>query len=398
MFRSSYRLPFRLAGIPLYIHISFLLILPLMVWGTAQNISILVQQPRFGLDLDPAAFSGWAAGVLGFIAVIGLFISVVLHELGHSLTARLYGVKVRRITLWFLGGVAEFEEMPRQRGAEAVVGIAGPIVSFILAALFLGLVVVIPRTAPSLWVVVYYLAAINLMLGLFNLLPALPMDGGRILRSLLALKLPHARATVIAGNVSKVMALGLALWGLIHFNMWMIVLAFFIFTAVKRETQQTIAIDLLRGLGVADLMTRTANTLPAAITVGQLSSYIFGQPHASFPIADEQGRVIGTVGTEQLQNLHPATPLWQVMSTQILAIPEHASALEAFALMNQNNLPRLIVLNDFGQLTGLITMSDLLRAIQQRMSNPNPSQPPTSVHVQRAAGAFPGYPPSTPVG
>src|SRR2546423_12754714 len=104
--------------------------------------------------------------------------------------------------------------MPRQRGAEAVVGIAGPIVSFVLALMFCSLAILIPRSIPSVWIIAYYLAVINLMLGLFNLLPALPMDGGRILRSLLALKMPHARATLIAGNVSKVLAIGLGIYGL----------------------------------------------------------------------------------------------------------------------------------------------------------------------------------------
>src|SRR4051812_11448288 len=233
MFRKAFRLPFRLAGIPLYLDISFLIVLPLMVWMTTQNLGAMVRHSTS--QLDGGAFHGPAALLLGLVAVAGLFASVVLHELGHSLTARRYGVHGRRIPLWFLGGVAEFEEMPRQRGAEAVVAIAGPLVSFALAGLFWAVTALpILDAAPYAQLVTSYLFAINLMLGLFNLLPALPMDGGRILRSLLALRLPRARATVIAGNVAKVVAIGMGVMGLMG-NFWLILLALFIFSAVRAE-------------------------------------------------------------------------------------------------------------------------------------------------------------------
>jgi Zn-dependent protease/predicted transcriptional regulator len=407
MFRNSYRLPFKLAGIPLYLHISFLFIFPLMIWATARNITYLVHQPQLGLDLNPAAFTGWIPGILGLVAVVGLFVSVVLHELGHSITARWYGVKVRRITLWFLGGVAEFEEMPRQRGAEAVVGIAGPIVSFALAILFMGATILIPRTIPTVWIVSYYLALVNLMLGLFNLLPALPMDGGRILRSLLALKLPHARATVIAGNVSKVLAVIMGIYGLITLSAWTLVLAFFIWSAVRSETEQTLLVDGLRGLGVSDLMTRQVQTVPAGMTVGELMQHIMISHHQSFPVVDDQGRLIGTIGIEQIRYTHPMNPAWRVMSTVVQTIPQNASALGAFSQMSQSGAERLVVLDEQGQIAGIISRADLLRAIQVRMAQQtveeSQPQPPTSdgkpsyVQVRRVPGPFTTYPPSAPM-
>src|SRR5688572_20252605 len=201
MNQRAFRLPFTLAGIPLYVDLSFLIILPLMIWLITRNIVTIV---RFGnTGIDPSVVAGGIMPLaLGLAGALGLFTCVVLHELGHSITARRYGVNVRRITLWFLGGVAEFEEMPRQRGAEAVVAIAGPIVSFALAAVFWGLTLVVPPAAGAVWLVCFYLMAVNLMLAIFNLIPAMPMDGGRILRSLLALKLPYAKATSIAGTVA----------------------------------------------------------------------------------------------------------------------------------------------------------------------------------------------------
>src|SRR5258706_13504842 len=117
MFRKGLRLPFRLAGIPLYLDISFLLILPLMVWLTARNLGVLIHESHLGLDMDPAVFTGLMPLVLGLVSVIGLFASIVLHGLGHSLTARRYGVKGGRVQLWFLGGWAGFEGVARRARA-----------------------------------------------------------------------------------------------------------------------------------------------------------------------------------------------------------------------------------------------------------------------------------------
>jgi Zn-dependent protease len=342
MLRNGYRLPFRLAGIPLYLDVSFLLILPLMVWLTARNLAVLVHQPQFGLDIDAAVFQGLMPLALGLFSVIGLFVSIVLHELGHSLTAQRFGVKVRRITLWFLGGVAEFEEMPRQCGAEAIVGIAGPIVSFVLAGVFWSLTAIVPRSAPSVWIVVWYLGMVNLMLGLFNLLPALPLDGGRILRSLLALRMPHARATVIAGNIAKVIAVGLGIYGLFA-NLWLVVLAFFIFNAVKGETRQSVVTDLLHGIGVGELMNRDVGTVPANVP----------------------------------------------------AISYRASAFDAFRLMAGNNVGRLIVVDDYGRMAGIITQEDLMRELQVRTAGfqvTGGQQAAPSSYAQRPAGDFTPYP------
>ena len=128
MFGASFRLPFKLFGIPVKLDSSFLLVLPLIAWTIGAQVPQLAEVfLQIGLPIDPARLTGrWTAVGLGLGSAVGLFASVVLHELGHALTARLYGVEVREITLWFLGGVAQFEELPKQRGAEAVVGIAGP--------------------------------------------------------------------------------------------------------------------------------------------------------------------------------------------------------------------------------------------------------------------------------
>jgi Zn-dependent protease len=393
MFRNAFRLPFRLAGIPLYLDISFLIVLPLMIWLTAQNLSSMVHYR--GVEVGQAALHGPLALLLGLVAVVGLFASVVLHELGHSLTARRYGVHVRRITLWFLGGVAEFEEMPRQRGAEAVVAIAGPLVSFALAGIFWAVTAFAPLDAvPYARLVTGYLYVINLMLGLFNLLPAMPMDGGRILRSLLAMRLGMPRATVIASNVAKVIAIGMGVLGLMG-NLWLILLAFFVWSGARAEAQQEVVTDLLKDLRVGDLMNRDVRTVPAAMPVGELTRWIVAQHHQSFPVVDDTGRVIGTVGVEQLRGAHPEMPVWQAMATQVHTIPQTAGALDAFRLMARLDAPRLVVLGDDGRMVGIVSQADLARAIQVRMmgfqvaSTNEAAGPPIPVQVQRVGPAAP---------
>ena len=388
MFGKAFRLPFRLAGIPLYLDVSFLIVLPLMIWLTSQNLTAMIYRGSAGVD--PAELSGPFVLLLGLIAVLGLFASVVLHELGHSLTARRYGVHVRRITLWFLGGVAEFQEMPRQRGAEAVVAIAGPLVSFALAAIFWAVTAFAPLDAvPYARLITGYLFAINLMLGVFNLLPALPMDGGRILRSLLALRMPSARATVIASNVAKVIAIGMGVLGLMG-NLWLILLAFFVWNGARAEAQQEVVTDLLKGLGVADLMNRDVRAVPAGMPVGELTRWIFAHHHQSFPVVDDLGRMIGTVGVDQLRGAHPEMPVWQAMSTQVHTIPHHAPALDAFHVMGRLGTPRLVVLDDAGRMAGILSQADLARAVQVRMTGFQVvNGPPVPVQVQRAGGFAP---------
>ena len=132
MFRNAFRLPFKLLGIPIQLDLSFLFILPILVWIIASNLEAYIKVT--GLDIDPKSLSqGLTPYVLGFAAAVGLFVSVLIHELGHAVVGRHYGFATKSITLWLLGGVAQFEKLPRQGRSEAIMAIAGPITSFGLA-------------------------------------------------------------------------------------------------------------------------------------------------------------------------------------------------------------------------------------------------------------------------
>ena len=214
---------FRVCGIQLAVHASFLLLLA--YW----------------------AYQGWQeGGAVGMAWSVGLivlfFVCVILHELGHSLTARRYGIRVPRIMLLPIGGMAEFERIPRQPRQELLITMAGPAVNFLLVAMLLPLVwrdyfhgdgVATYSTAG----VVVQLVYANLIMGVFNLVPVFPMDGGRILRALLAMKLPYLRATWWAVMVGRVLAVGFIAWGLYADRVMLAVLFTFILFAGNNEYQ-----------------------------------------------------------------------------------------------------------------------------------------------------------------
>jgi Zn-dependent protease len=367
MFRKAYRLPFTLLGIPVLLDVTFLIILPIFAFSIAGRVGYWAQQ--VGVEDHAALHRPWVPYLLGFITALGLFASVLVHELGHSVVARMYGVKVRSITLWLLGGMAQFEEMPRQRGAEAVMAIAGPIVSIVIGGLCaLARWALPPSAVPALFVF-QYLAAMNIMLAVFNMVPALPLDGGRVLRSLLALRMTHLRATQVAAGISKALAIVMGLFGLFFGGgIWFLVLAFFIYMAVNSELRGSMVTELLDGSRVGDLMTRRVTPVSADLTVAELAQAMMREHVQGFPVVDGTGRVIGMVCIEDLQGrpVPPDARVADVMRSQVYAIRPEAPAVEAMQRMSSNAYPRLLVVDAAGQVVGVVTNTDLLRAIEMR--------------------------------
>lgn len=369
MFGRAIRLPFTLFGIPVLLDWTFLIILPVFAWLIARQMPDLIGW--FNLEAGrETLLEGWTPYVLGLFAAIGLFISVLIHELGHSLVARRYGVKVKSIRLWLLGGVAQFEDMPRQRGAEAVVAIVGPIVSVAVGTVCFFIVPILPVTAYGARFVFEYLAVLNYILAVFNLIPALPLDGGRVLRSLLAMKMSHLRATQISAGVAKFFAVVLALLGILG-NFWLLIIAFFIYMAVNAETQNSLVIEMLQGIDVRHLMTRNVKTVPADLPLADLPQRMFAEHHLGFPVVNESGQVVGMVSLRNLERLDGEGVVGQIMSRPVSTIHEDASALDAFQLMGKNNFGRVVVTDDAGGMVGIITKTDLMRAIQIRMAEMN---------------------------
>ena len=366
MFKNSYTLPFKLLGIPVRLDISFLFILALFTWIVGAQVGIFTRifNDLLGTSID---FTMISSGVtpywLGFLSTLGLFVGVAIHELGHAVVARRYGVEVKDITLMFLGGVVQFNEMPRQRGAEALVGIAGPITSVLVASVSWVLLQVTPGSADSVRFVLGFLTFQNVFLALFNLLPALPLDGGRVLRSLLALRLPYLRATQISATVSRFIAILLGIYGLLNLSIFLVIIAFFIYSAVRSEAQYAQVSELLSGIRVRDLMTRDVVSVEPDMPVSQLIKLMFFKKHLGYPVL-EGGQLVGMVKLEHAKGLDDEASVGEIMSKEVNTITEDKDALEAFKRINQNDLGRLVVVDEMGAMTGILSKTDLVRTLQ----------------------------------
>jgi len=361
-------------GIPIEVDLTFLVVLPLFAYviGAQVGVWVGILNETFGASLDQAALTtGLVPVVLGIVAAVGLFVCVVLHELGHSLVAMRFGVPISSITLWLFGGIAQLAEMPEDWKQELYIAIAGPIVSIALGVgsyvaylLFLQA----PASLAPVTFLLGYLALMNIVLAAFNLLPGFPMDGGRVLRALLARTRPYAQATKIAAEVGKVFAIGLGLFGLFGSGgLFLVAIAFFIYIGAASEAQQTVTKAAFEGVTVADIMTpaEEVSTVPRHASVADLVERMFRERHTGYPVV-EGGEVVGIVTLEDAKSVkeveRDAYTVEEVMSRDLETIGPDADAMEAFTRMQQNRVGRLLVMDD-GEFVGLVTRTDLMTAL-----------------------------------
>lgn len=387
MLRGGIKLPFKLLGIPVTLDHSFLLILPLFAFLIGSQIPAFVTQLRLvGVVVPPGDLTAGATPwVLGTIAAIGLFSSVVVHELGHALVARLYGVRTNEIRLWFLGGVAQFQEMPTRRGAEALVALAGPVTSGLLAVL-LWFALPLVQASPGATVVVAYLAITNVGLALFNLLPALPLDGGRVLRSVLALFMPYLRATTVAVALSSGIAIVGGIYGVVSGQLFLVIMAFFVYNAGRAEAQAAFLKDALEGLRARDLMTPEPVTVEPGMPLSQLARLGEFRRHVGYPVVDPDGRLLGFVrlgagraftdGDDDRDLEEPRPPLEGATVTDVLQPAETVAprepAIEAIRRLSESELGRLMVVDETGRLLGIISKTDVVRLLSAQAAQRTP--------------------------
>ena len=365
MFRHALRLPFKLLGIPVSLDTSFLLVLPLFAYLIGSQIPGYVALfQRAGIAIDGAALQhGATPYLLGLVGAVGLFLSVLVHELGHAVVARRYGVEVREITLWFLGGVAQFSAMPRQRGAEAVVAIVGPITSALLALLTWLSWPLAAGHGATLFVLTY-LTLTNAGLALFNLLPALPLDGGRVLRSLLALVMPHLRATRTAGSVGSVIAVLLGIYGFFSLNLFLVVIAFFVYNAGHAETRAAIVHDAFEGYRVRELMTPGPVTVGPDMPLAQFAQLMFFRRHTGYPVVDDGGRLLGFARLQDAREGDENGVVEDVMVRAETIAPDE-EATEALRRIGEGEIGRLAVVDAAGTLLGVVSKTDLIRRLRE---------------------------------
>jgi len=383
----------RVFGIPIKLDVTFLLVLPvfaaLIGWQTEQWVGVLNQ--TWGLGLPTGTLSvGVTPWLLGVAAAVGLFACVLLHELGHSVVSMHYGYPIESITLWLLGGVASLEEQPEDWKQEFAIAVAGPVVSVALGVLcYVPLRVGVLGGAPALTFVVGYLALANLVLAAFNLLPGFPMDGGRVLRALLARKRTFARATQLAAEVGKGVAVVLGIVGLFG-NLLLVAIAFFIYIGASSESQRTVMNAAFEGVTVRDVMTKASDVKAVRPddTVADLVERMFEERHTGYPVV-EDGRVVGVVTLDDARAVErverDAYHVSDVMSTDVASIAPDAEASDAIERIQERGIGRLVVLGDDGSLVGLVTRTDLVTAFNIIQSAGRDTQVPSVERDRRTS-------------
>ena len=360
--RGAFRIA-TLRGIPLRVHYSFLLVLPFLVLLFGQAFRAAAEAAQ----VPPERLLGspylWGLGL-----AISLFLAVLVHELAHSLYALRKGGEVSDITLMMIGGVSRITRMPEGPRQEAVMAFAGPATSLVLGGLFLALSVPLAHARSyNLYFAVFYLGSLNVFLGLFNLLPAFPMDGGRILRALLAGRLGRVRATRVAGAIGKLFAVVFGLLGLFGGNFILVIIAFFVFMGAEGESRQVGMESRLARVRVRELMVARTASVDAEDSLGEVAERMRLERRRALPVV-EGGRVVGLVLLASVRQV-PAERRAQVRVRQVAQpVPEltpEATAWEALKEMGQRRLPQLPVVQD-GVLVGTVTQDDVMRGLELR--------------------------------
>jgi Zn-dependent protease len=358
----------RIAGISVGVNWSWLIVFALIAWTLATSIF-----PSTNPGLGDGSYVAMA-----LIAALLFFTSLLLHEYGHALQARRDGMEIEGITLWLFGGVAKFRGMFPSAGAEFRIAVAGPLVSLALGLLFLGVPMLLglPATVDG---VLFWLGSINLALLVFNLLPALPLDGGRVLRSILwYARGEFASATRLAAAIGRgfgylFVAAGVALLVFASpvTGIWLAFIGWFLLQAAGAEDRFVAAREALGGLRVRDVMARDPVTTPAGITLGQfLDDVAWSRPYTTYPVT-ESGDVVGLLQFRRVAEVPRAE--WDRRTVRDCMIPredvpvvrEDDELVLAAGEVAEHEVNRALVL-DAGRLVGLLSVTDVARALQMR--------------------------------
>jgi Zn-dependent protease/CBS domain-containing protein len=393
MFTTRWRL-FRILGIPINIDLSWVIILLLLTWtlafGFAQSIPGLTRAESWGL---------------GLVTALGFFLCIVLHELGHAVVARKVGIPMRGITLFMFGGVAEMVGEPPSAGREFGMAIAGPLVSALLALLFVILAIVasVGEWPVELAVMLEYLWMINVAVLVFNLVPAFPLDGGRVLRAILWGTMGSLRrATYWCSIIGKGFAWFLIFLGILDImsglvvpGIWLALIGLFLNNAAQAGYEQVLIRQILQGEPVSRFMNRDPIVVhPSLSLLDWVEEYVYRYHHKAFPVV-VVGRLEGLISTRHLANfpreeweMHTVAEAMQTNLDNITLAPD-ADALSALERMQGQGAERLLVTEN-GRLVGLISLRDLLAFLHLKLElegdedNSPPASPPsrheTSVH------------------
>ena len=379
MFGNRMRL-FRLLGIPISVDLSWLIILALVTWSLAQ-----VFRERLMPEFYPQVVSTIPASsywIMGLIGALAFFVCVVLHELGHAIVARSLGMPIRGITLFLFGGVAELGDEPVSAGVEFLMAIAGPAVSLILAIVLavLAWVGYNGGWAPEVVLVLGYLSFINGLVLLFNLIPAFPLDGGRVLRSILWAVTGRLRpATHWASVLGQGFAWLLIALGIFEFfggniigGIWLGLIGLFLNHAARTSYQQVLIRQALQGEPVRHFMNTQPIVVPSSLDLRHwVEDYVYRYHRKAFPVVAD-GHLEGVITTQALMQIprgewdqHSVGELMR-HDVRALTIRPDADAVHALAKMQRTGSSRLLV-TDEDRLVGIISLKDLLRFLNLKL-------------------------------
>lgn len=357
----SWSLPiFRIAGIQLRIHITFLLLIAWLAFGYY-------------------AEGGSAVALARVLFVLLLFVCVVLHEFGHAIAAKHFGINTPDITLLPIGGVARLQRMPEEPRQELIIALAGPLVNVVIAlTLFAvvgwrGLAAQATMVGPDL---LAQLLVVNVVLVLFNLLPAFPMDGGRVLRALLATRLSYARATQIAASIGQGCAFIFGFIGLFG-NPLLLFIALFVYMGASQEAALAQLKDISRSFPVSSAMVREFHSLPQNATLQEAVDALLATSQHDFPVVDESGNVAGVLTRHDLiaalRKHNPQIRVADVMRRDIPTVTTGTHFEEAFRIMQECNCPMVPVLDGMKRLVGLLTPENVTELMMVHSAMPRRS-------------------------
>lgn len=339
--KGSYRIA-RVAGIEVRIHVTFLLLLAFYAWSYYETGGV------------------WGS-IIGVSFMLALFLCVLLHEFGHAFAARRFGIRTPDITLLPIGGVARLERMPSSPWQELVIAVAGPAVNVAIVVVLLGVLGGVPRVGDLLngrgdGGILQALLFVNVMLIVFNMIPAFPMDGGRVLRALLATRMPHARATLIAARVGQGVAVLFGVWAATSGNFILLLIALFVFMGAQQELAYARFRQQARSLRVGQVMNTTFRVLPIGLRVGEIGEALARDGQTVFPFVDDRLLLRGIASRGDLLQaageLPPESPASCVVR-QIPVLHPDTALSEAMDLMQRLSEPVMPVVNPAGQIVGL---------------------------------------------
>lgn len=361
MFRHTIPLG-RIFGISIDLDYSWFLIFGLLTWILA-------------VSYFPAELKNWnPAGywLMGAVTAILLFVSVLFHELGHSVVAKHFGIPVPRITLFIFGGVSQISTEPADANKEFWMAAAGPAVSFVLAAIFWELRLILAG-APALFILSKYMALLNLVLGVFNLIPGLPLDGGRVFRAIIwGISRNFRRATSVAtltgrffGFALIFIGVWLVLAGDLFDGLWTAFIGWFIESAAGSQFRQQVVKDLLAGHRVSEMMSRDCARVPGELTLQDLvEKHILGSGHRCF-VVTQGNQTIGLITLSEITKVPrsswASTRIADVMipSGKLVSTPANAEAWPTVEGMERDGISQTPVV-DGGKIIGVLSRDDLV--------------------------------------